>query len=98
MSQPAPEVIRNAPEPVLRPAFARWVWERKLELKEVGAAVGCSAENVRRIIMPFSERRRRVPGPALMARIIDYTNGEITPADFYAPTCPVLADRQDAAA
>ena len=72
-----------SPHPVPRPAFARWIWERRLELKEVAVAIGCSHEQVRLICLPFEDGRRRVPTSELLERIVAYTAGEIRPADFY---------------
>ncbi|HEY2178060.1 MAG TPA: hypothetical protein VGH15_05710 [Caulobacteraceae bacterium] len=78
-------VDSHPPRPVPRPAFARWMWERSLELKAVAAEIGCSHEQVRLICLPFADRRRRVPTAELLERIVTFTDGEIRPADFYPP-------------
>jgi hypothetical protein len=74
---------KAAPRPLSRPAFARWVWERDLTLKEVGEALGCSYEQVRLICLPFSDPKRRVPDEPLIRRIHEYTGGEIGVAQWY---------------
>jgi len=76
---------RTAPKPISRPKLARFIWERMLTLEEVATALGCSYEQVRVISRPFADQARRVPGPELMARIVEWTEGEVTPADFYPP-------------
>lgn len=71
--------------PIARPQLAAFIWARDLDLKAVGEAIGCSYEQVRLICLPFGDARRRVPGEALMARIVKWTDGQIRPADFYPP-------------
>ena len=73
------------PDPLPRPAFARFLWERDIDLARAAEAIDCSAEHVRRICLPFSDPKRKVPAPDLMARIVRWTNGQILPADFYEP-------------
>ena len=70
---------------VARPTLARWIWERGLELRQVAAGLGCSYEQVRLICLPFGDPKRRVPTTELIERIVAYTAGEITAADFYPP-------------
>lgn len=74
---------QTAPPPIPRPALARFIWERGLLLKQVALDLGCSYEQVRRICLAFSDPDRRVPGTALMARIVEWSEGEIRPGDFY---------------
>ena len=74
-----------APAPIGRTPFDRWCWERGLELKEIGEAIGCSHEHVRAIRKPFGHPDRRVPSSRVMATIVEWTGGEIKPADFYPP-------------
>lgn len=73
----------KTPPIVPRPRLAAYIFERALELKTVGEAIGCSGEQVRLICLPFGHPKRRVPRTDLMARIVAWTGGEITPADFY---------------
>lgn len=84
-SQPAFADIPAAPEPVSRPRLARFIWERGLTLKEAARPLGCSYEQLRLICLPFGHVDRRVPRDALLARIVNWTGGEITAADFYPP-------------
>lgn len=73
----------TSPKLIERPLFARWMWDRGLELRPVAEALGCSAEQVRLISLPFEDAKRRVPGADLMERIFKFTEGAVTPADFY---------------
>lgn len=75
----------TAPQPIPRPAFAQYIWERGLSFQAVAEALGCSHEQVRRICLPFQDAARRVPGPELMERIVEWTAGAVLPADFYPP-------------
>jgi hypothetical protein len=70
---------------VPQPKLACFIWVRQMKLKAVAEAIGCSHEQVRLMTLPFDNPRRRVPGAELMARIVAWTGGEITPADFYPP-------------
>lgn len=81
MTDPSP--VTETPPKVERPALARWIWERDLELRAAAALFGCSPEQVRRICLPFGDPGRRVPGEELLARIHAATGCEIGPADFY---------------
>jgi hypothetical protein len=83
--------------PVARPKFAAFIWERQMELKAVAEAIGCSHEQVRLMSLPFGHPRRRVPGEALMGRIVRWTDGEITPADFYPANLTVPAEHEASA-
>lgn len=80
-----------APDPVLRPRLALFIWERNLDLKVVAEAIGCSHETVRRLCLPFGDSKRRVPAEELMSRILDWTGGQITAGDFYPPHLNGLA-------
>lgn len=73
------------PTPVARPAFAAWIFERDLTLHQVGEAIGCSAEQVRRICLPFDHPNRRIPDVERMTAIVRFTAGEITVESFYPP-------------
>lgn len=68
-----------------RPRFALWLWQRDILLRKAGEALECSYEQVRVICLPFDDPNRRVPSEALIERIVEYTGGEITAADFYPP-------------
>lgn len=73
------------PEPVARPAFARWIFDRDLTLHQVATEIGCSAEQVRRYCLPFDHANRRIPDVRRMAAIVRFTAGEITAESFYPP-------------
>ena len=78
-------MTHKTPDIVPRPAIASWIWQRSLYLKDAAELFGCSYEHVRRMCLPFGDPDRRVPTEQLMAVIVEKTNGEITPADFYPP-------------
>ena len=90
-------MTHKTPKIVPRPAIAAWLWQRHLYLKDAADLFGCSPEHVRRICLPFGDPGRRVPTEQLMASIIDKTNGEITPADFYPPHLNQPAAQAEAA-
>lgn len=76
---------RAIPSPVPRPAFAFWLWDRDIPLREAAVELECSYEQVRIICLPFSDKGRRVPSEALLERIVEWTGGQITAVDFYPP-------------
>jgi hypothetical protein len=91
--------LNETPNEIGRNEFDEWCWRRGLELRDVvdGLAlvaarltretgrvvVAPSVETVRRIRMPFSDARRRVPSSDLIAMIKEYTGGAVVPAHFY---------------
>lgn len=79
-----------------RPKLALWLWERDIILRQAAEELECSYEQVRLICLPFDDQNRRVPSEALIERIIEYTGGDITAADFYHPR--LLGTREAVAA
>ena len=75
--------MNKALDPQPLPRLALWRFQRRLRLKDVAEALECSTETVRRITLPFGDPGRRVPDEALLGRIVAYTQGEVTAADFY---------------
>lgn len=75
----------SAPEPVVRPKLAHFIWSRNLDWREAGKQLGMSGEGVRAICLPFGDPKRRIPRPRTMKRIGEWTQGEVGPADFYPP-------------
>lgn len=71
------------PDPVFMPKFALWCFQRKLKLREIAEAIGCSHEHARCIQLEFGNPKRRTPDEDLMNRIVAWTLGEIQPGDFY---------------
>lgn len=76
-----------------RPALDRWRRDRNLSLRrtaelivqaghELGLDVSCSDETVRRICLPFDDRRRRRPSADILRCIQRLTAGELGTADF----------------
>ena len=74
-----------APDPVLRPRLALFLFERDLTYRDAAEPLQTTHETLRRICLPFSDPGRRVPQRALMGRIVAWTGGEVVPNDFYAP-------------
>ncbi len=72
-----------APLPLNRPKLARWLWERDLDNSQAADCLGRTREWVRLVCLPFDDPRRRIPQREDMDRIFAFTNGEVTPADFY---------------
>jgi transcriptional regulator with XRE-family HTH domain len=65
--------------------------EKDMSRAEFAKAIGVSEVSVTRYI-----GRTRIPQPAVMARINDVTNGQVTPNDFLlavdAPPAPIAAN------
>lgn len=76
---------RAVPPPVPRPALAFWLWDRDILLRQAAEELECSYEQVRIICLPFGDKGRRVPSEALLERIVEWTDGQVTAADFYPP-------------
>lgn len=77
--------ITSAPARLDRPKLARFLFERDIAYEAAGRALSRSREWVRFVCLPFSDPRRRVPDKKSMERIVAWTDGEVTPADFYPP-------------
>lgn len=77
--------MSSPPEPVERPALARWMWERKLKPHDVAEPFGVSAEQVRKYCLEFGHANRAVPGDEVLRRIQAFTHGAVTERDFYPP-------------
>ena len=75
----------NQAPPISRPRLAAFLALRGIELRQAGQAIGCSGEKVRLMCLPFGHPRRQAPGPKLIDRIVEWTAGEITLADFDPP-------------
>lgn len=86
MAEPPP-----APDPLFLPKFANWCDARRLKLRVIAEALGCSHETARRLQFEFGNPRRCIPDEALMDRIVIWTQGEIQPNDFYPSASIVVA-------
>lgn len=74
---------RRAPNPIPRPALARFIWERGLNWKEAGEQLGMSGEALRLSCLPFADPNRTTPGRDNLQRIFEWSGGEITPDSFH---------------
>lgn len=74
-----------APEPILKPKLAGWMFDRSISAQAAAGVLGCSKQTVLNINKAFTDATRSVPRDDLMARIVDWTEGEVTAADFYPP-------------
>lgn len=70
---------------VERPALAHWMWERGFKPRHAEQFLKVSKQSIRRYCMPFGNAERRIPSEDVMGRIVAWTNGAVTPADFYPP-------------
>jgi hypothetical protein len=77
--------MSTIPDPVERPALARWMWDRKLKPRHAEAPLGITGEQVRRYCLEFGHPDRAIPPQAVLERIVAWTQGAITAADFYPP-------------
>lgn len=78
--------LEQLPPPRQKPAFALFLWDRGISLRDAATALDRSHEYVRRICLPFGDPNRRLPDEAVLERIAKYTGGEITKADFEEPS------------
>lgn len=71
----------DAVPPVVRPKLARWMFDRKITLKQAGAALDVSRETVRLAIRPYDQGYRE-PSDSLKAKIEDWTTGAVKVDDW----------------
>ena len=75
----------HRPTPDARPRLYRWLFERGLSTADAARELDCSRQTVRNITQPFGDERRVKPSDALLEKIVVWTAGAITAADFYPP-------------
>ncbi len=75
----------KAPDPVSRPKLAHFIWERGLDFRAAGKLIGLSYEAIRSYCLPWSSADRHVPNRSSLAKIVAWTEGAVTAADFYPP-------------
>lgn len=75
----------TAPPPEIRPKLWRFYRERNLSAVQVGRVCGRTREWVRLITLPFDDPKRQTPSPDDIAKLHDWSGGEIGPADWYPP-------------
>jgi len=75
----------DAPEPILKPKLATWMFARSISNAAAARALGCSRQTILNITQPFVSEARTVPREDLLERIVAWTSGEVTAADFYPP-------------
>lgn len=89
----------ETPEEIGRNEFDEWCWRRGLDLRAIADGLALEAaklkaetgrdirppsiETVRLIRLPFTDARRRVPGPEVLELIQRFTAGAIIAAHFY---------------
>ena len=73
------------PKPLNRPKLAEYLWRRDIAGPAAAAALGRTRQWLALVLLPFDDPRRRVPDLGDLERIHEWTEGEITPADFYPP-------------
>lgn len=69
----------------LRPKLASYLFERGLRAVDVAGHLGVQANQIRRYCMPFGSTLRAIPSIPVMEKVVEWSGGEITPADFYPP-------------
>lgn len=75
----------TTPEPVERPKLALWMWTRKVKPRDAAKRLGVTTEAVRRYCLEFGHPDRQIPGRKVLEAVHAWTEGEITPSDFYPP-------------
>lgn len=71
--------------PTERPKFHAWLKRRGIGLAEAAGEIGCSAEHVRLICLPFADARRSTPRARIRRAIEAYTAGDVTLLDWDPP-------------
>jgi predicted transcriptional regulator len=61
------------------------MYDRGLKLHHAAHALELSVMAVSRYVKPFGDADRRIPDEKTIAKIVDWTRGEVTAADFYPP-------------
>ena len=88
----------NSLTSVTRPTFEHWLRDRKMNYVLAARALMCSRETLRRYCLPFDAPQRRFPNKGLLARIVTFTDGQITGHDFLPPALSTSTSRAGAAA
>jgi hypothetical protein len=85
--RPTPAGLRPHP----RPAFFGWL--KLVRQTDVWAAgeLGCSAEYVRLICLPFDDPKRRDPSGKLVRKIVRLTAGACGPETWHPPVEQILS-------
>jgi hypothetical protein len=68
-----------------KPGLARFLFDRSISNAAAAEAIGCTPQRLSRLIRPFDDAERRRPTEAELGRIVAWTQGEVTAADFYPP-------------
>lgn len=80
--------VEGVPEPIGRPALALFLWERGVQFRPAGKAIGKSHEYVRLICLPFGDPRRLIPDAETAEKIREWTGGAVAPDSFDPPSEP----------
>lgn len=67
------------------PKLDSWLSARRISNSQAAEKLGVSRETMRLYRLPFGDPRRMKPGEDVMERIVAWTGGEVTAADFYPP-------------
>ncbi len=73
------------PAPKPRPKWALFLWLRGLTPDDVTPLLGRSREYMRQLGLPWTDAKRAEPTQEEIARIAEWTGGEIGPADWAPP-------------
>lgn len=68
-----------------RPKLWRYYRDRGLTRVQVSEVCDRTPEWVRLICLPFDDPKRRVPSPDDVQRLWEWSDGEISPSDWYPP-------------
>lgn len=71
------------PQIIPRPALAKWLFDRNMSLRDGAKFFDTTHETLRRAALPFDDPNMRPPYPGLMRRIIERTDGQLSPNDWY---------------
>jgi hypothetical protein len=75
----------STPAPILKPTLAMWMFQRGISAQAAAEVLDCSVQTIRNLTKPFDDVERTVPRQDLLEKIVLWTDGAVTAADFYPP-------------
>lgn len=77
--------VQSAAPRTLRPLLHYWLVDRDITGTALAEFCGVTSVEVSQWRQPWDSPRRRKPTDAKLAKIIEFTRGQISAADFYPP-------------
>lgn len=68
-----------------RPTLHAWLIARRMGVTDLAKRWAITPQGASRYLLPFGHTRRIIPTEVQIADVLDWTRGEITARDWYAP-------------